>query len=52
MDTGMAIMDMDMEVADGGVLHFITRHVGVAGMVAQGLMDSMETTFMYTIMFM
>jgi hypothetical protein len=32
MDTGMAIMVMDMGVADGGVRRFIIQPVGVDGM--------------------
>jgi len=46
-------MDMDMGDmvtvtgdADGGVLPFITRHAGVDGTEAQGLMDFTEIVFM------
>ena len=47
MVTDMAMATMDVA---GGVLLIIIRHVGVDGMEAQDLMDSMEIISMFIIM--
>ena len=53
------VLDMDTEVTvtdtgvvAGGVHHFIIPLVGVDGMEVQDLMDSTETTSMYTTIYM